>query len=226
MENEDSVKVGNVTIKWLGHAGFMIKGEDKTVYIDPYSLPEYIDFEDRADLILITHDHYDHCSQEQVQKLWKGDATVLVPESCDLRFVGDTRTVNSGDHLDEELKVKDFEIEIVPAYNIDKQFHPSGRGVGYIITIEDIRIYHAGDTDFIPQMKEISADVALLPIGGTYTMDEEEAAEAAVAISPRMVIPMHYGMIDGTKADPELFRQLVHRKNPEIEVSILKVTTK
>ncbi len=224
MESEDTAKVDNVIIKWLGHAGFMIKGEDKIVYIDPYSLPEYIDFEDRADLILITHDHYDHCSQEQVQKLWKGDATVLVPESCELRFVGDTRSVNPGDHFDEELKVKDFEIEIVPAYNIDKQFHPSGKGVGYIITIDDIKIYHAGDTDLIPQMNKISADVALLPIGGTYTMDEVEAAEAAAVISPRVVIPMHYGMIDGTEADPELFRELVHEKNPAIKVSILKVT--
>ena len=216
-----STKIGNVTINWLGHSGFMIEGEGKTIYIDPYVLPENVDFEDMADIILITHEHYDHCSPDAIRKLRKEDTTTLIPENCSLKFRGDARRIMEGDVLTEGLAIKDMDIEVVPAYNINKPSHPKGLGVGYIIKVEGIRIYHAGDSDLIPEMKEIIADVALLPIGGTYTMDESEAADAAVAIAPKVVIPMHYNYLDTTKADAEKFKKLVNDKNPDIEVVIL-----
>lgn len=200
----------------------MLKGEDKIVYIDPYVLPGYVGFEDQADIILITHEHYDHCSPEAIRKLRKGDTTTLVNEGCNLQFKGDARRVVEGDMLTGDLSIKGLEIEVVPAYNKEKPYHPQGIGVGYIIKIGDLRIYHAGDSDFVPQMRDISADVALLPIGGTYTMDESEAAEAAAAISPDFVIPMHYNYIEGTDSDPERFKQLVGQKNPDIKVIILQ----
>jgi L-ascorbate metabolism protein UlaG (beta-lactamase superfamily) len=216
-----STTIGNVTINWLGHSGFMIKGEGKTIYIDPYVLPDNVDFEDMADIILITHEHYDHCNPDAIRKLRKEDTTTLIPENCSLKFRGDARRIMEGDVLTGGLAIKDMDIEVVPAYNTNKPNHPRGLGVGYIIKVEGIRIYHAGDSDLIPEMKEIAADVALLPIGGTYTMDESEAAEAAAAIAPKVVIPMHYNYLETTKADAEKFKKLVNDKNPDIEVVIL-----
>jgi len=216
-----STTIGNVTINWLEHAGFMIKSEEKTIYIDPYVLPDKVDFEDMADIILITHEHYDHCNPDAIRKLRKEDTTTLIPESCSLQFRGDARRIRQGDILSGGLAIKDMDIEVVPAYNTNKPNHPKGTGVGYIITVGGIRIYHAGDTDFIPEMKGITADVALLPIGGTYTMDETEAAEAAAAIAPKVVIPMHYNCLKGTEADAEKFKHLVNDKNPDIDVVIL-----
>ena len=218
----NSTTVGNVTITWLGHAGFMLRTEELTVYIDPYVLPAYVGFEDQADLILITHEHYDHCSPEGIRKVRRSDSTTLVPESCGLQFKGDARRIVEGDMLTGDLAIKGLDIEVIPAYNKDKPYHPQGSGVGYIVTLGGLRIYHAGDSDFIPQMKDISADVALLPIGGTYTMDEAQAAEAAAAVGPEIVIPMHYGHIEGTEADPEKFKQLVGEKNPDVKVIILQ----
>ncbi|MBN1133914.1 MAG: MBL fold metallo-hydrolase [Methanosarcinaceae archaeon] len=216
-----STKIGNVTINWLGHSGFMIEGEGKTIYIDPYVLPDNIGFEDMADIILITHEHYDHCNPEAIRKLRKEDTTTLIPENCSLKFRGDARNVMEGDVLTGGLAIKDMDIEVVPAYNINKPNHPKGFGVGYIIKVEGIRIYHAGDTDFIPEMKEINVDVALLPIGGNYTMDESEAAEAAAVIAPKVVIPMHYNYLETTRADAGKFKKMVNEKNPDIEVVIL-----
>jgi L-ascorbate metabolism protein UlaG (beta-lactamase superfamily) len=221
VDTMSSTTIGNVTINWLGHSGFMIKGEGKTIYIDPYVLPEKVNFEDMADIILITHEHYDHCNPDSIRKLRKEDTTTLIPEKCSLKFRGDARRIMEGDVLTGGLAIKDMDIEVVPAYNMNKQNHPKGIGVGYIIKVEGIRIYHAGDTDLIPEMKEITADVALLPIGGTYTMDESEAAEAAAAIAPKIVIPMHYNYLETTRADAEKFKKLVNDKNPDIGVVIL-----
>ena len=137
-----STKIGNVTINWLGHSGFMIKGEGKTIYIDPYVLPENVDFEDLADIILITHEHYDHCNPDAIRKLRKEDTTTLIPENCSLKFRGDARRIMEGDVLTGGLAIKDMDIEVVPAYNINKTNHPKGLGVGYIIKVEGIRIYH------------------------------------------------------------------------------------
>lgn len=217
----NNVKIGSVNIEWLGHSGFLFEGDGKKIYIDPYDLSEEPAFEDKADILLITHEHFDHCSPEDIRKVRRSDSTTLIPENLSLQFKGDARRITEGDVLADGLEIKGTRIEVVPAYNLDKPYHPRGLGVGYIVELGGIRIYHAGDCDFFPEMKNIRTDVALLPIGGTYTMDEEEAANAAAAISPKYVIPMHYGKPDVTDGDPEKFKALVHGKNPDINVIIL-----
>jgi L-ascorbate metabolism protein UlaG (beta-lactamase superfamily) len=217
----NSVRIGSVAIEWLGHSGFLLEGDSKKIYIDPYDLGEEPAFEDKADILLITHEHFDHCSPDDIKKVRRSDSTTLIPENISLQFKGDARRIAEGDVLADGLEIKGTRIEVVPAYNPDKPYHPRGLGVGYIVELGGIRIYHAGDCNFFPEMKNIRADVALLPIGGTYTMDEEEAANAAAAISPKYAIPMHYGKPGITEGDPEKFKALVHSKNPDINVIIL-----
>lgn len=187
-----------IKIKWLGHASFRLDNEI-TIYIDPF----HIEKEDTADLILITHEHYDHCSPEDIEKV-SGDETVIIaPESCDPSIARDFKKVRPGDRVE----IKGVIIDVINAYNIKKEFHPKGKGVGYLINIEGVQIYHSGDTDVIPDMKDIRADIAFLPVGGTYTMNAEEAVEAAEAIKPKIVVPMHYGSIVGEDKDAEEFKE-------------------
>lgn len=215
-----SVIIGSVTIDWLGHAGFMIKGDDRVIYIDPY-LPAYdVPLDDMGDILLITQEHDEHCHPESIRKVRKGDATTLVPESVSLDFRGDARRVAAGDSLTGELAIKGVGIEVVPAYEGEILPEPGNGGVGYILEIGGLRIYHAGDTAVIPEMRDFSVDVALLPIGGRSPMKEEQAAEAAVILSPRVAIPMHYdpGQQD---ADPDKFSRMVRSGAPNIDVIIL-----
>jgi len=217
----NSITIGSVRIQLLGHSGFLLEGDGKKIYIDPFELREEPAFEDKADILLITHEHFDHCSPEDIRKVRRSDSTTLIPENCSFEFKGDARRISEGDILADGLEIKGIRIEVLPAYNLDKPYHPRGFGVGYIVELGGKRIYHSGDCDFFPEMKDIKADVALLPIGGTYTMNEEEAAGAAAVISPYIVIPMHYDKSGDIKGDPEKFKALVHGKNPEINVIIL-----
>ena len=188
-------------IKWLGHASFKISGE-KVVYIDPWKLEGK---NEAADIILITHDHYDHCSLADIEKLKGSKTTVVAPPDAAKKITGDVREVKSG----RDLTVKGIKIETYPAYNLEKSFHPRANGwLGYVITINGKRIYHTGDTDLIPEMDKIRADVVLLPVGGTYTMDAKQAAQAANRIKPKLAIPMHFGSIVGSSKDAEEFRSL------------------
>ncbi|WP_410508478.1 MBL fold metallo-hydrolase [Methanosarcina hadiensis] len=216
----NSVDIEGIRIQWLGHSGFLLEGDGKKIYIDPYQIGKEPAFDDRADILLITHEHSDHCSPEDIRKVRKSDTTTLIPENCSLEFKGDARRVAEGDILADGLEIKGIRIEVVPAYNPDKPYHPRGIGIGYIVELAGLRIYHAGDSDFVPEMANIKTDIALLPVGGTYTMDEEEAASAAAVMSPGFVIPMHYGS-EGIEADPEKFKALVHSKNPDIKVIVL-----
>ena len=185
-------------IHWLGHDTFRITGE-KTVYTDPFKIKK----KDTADIILITHEHYDHCSPEDVQKITGPDTLIITVSDCAKKLSGKIRTVKPGD----KIKEGGIEIEMVPAYNTNKQFHTKDRGwVGYVLTINSQRIYLAGDTDYIPEMKLLkNIDVALLPVSGTYVMTAEEAVRAALDIKPKVAIPMHYGSIVGNKNDAERF---------------------
>jgi L-ascorbate metabolism protein UlaG (beta-lactamase superfamily) len=187
-------------LKRLSHACFKINGNGLIIYIDPYNLKE----PDQADLILITHDHYDHCSINDIEKIRTDNTIIIASIGCSIS--GDVRHMNPGD----KIVVKGIEIEAVSAYNIGKPFHPKEkRNLGYIITIEGKRIYHAGDTDLISEMNSITCDIALLPVSGTYVMTAQEAAKAADMIRPSLVaIPMHYGSgVVGTTLDAENFEK-------------------
>ncbi len=196
---ESSLVVDGVEITYLKHAGFMIRGS-VTVYIDPYDVSGELE---KADVILVTHDHFDHMDMKSIKFLSKHDTVVVHPKGCVVEGFS-TCSLAVG----ESAEVKGVKVETVPAYNTDKPFHKEG-GVGYILTIDGVRIYHAGDTDRIPEMKNIEVDVALLPIGGTYTMDVEDAVLAAGDIKAKYYIPMHYGAIPKTEANPEVFREKV-----------------
>lgn len=206
--------IEGIDLEWLGHASFKIK-TDKIIYIDPYEIPE----EEKADIILITHEHYDHCSITDIKNLAKKGTHILVTPDCLSKVSG----IEGADIIpvepDKGYDVDGVKVETLPAYNMKKQFHPKeNEWVGYILNLKDKRVYHAGDTDFIPEMKGLkNIDIALLPIGGTYTMNTKEAAEAANTIRPRIAIPMHYNKIQGTEADPEDFKNKV---NKGIEVKI------
>jgi L-ascorbate metabolism protein UlaG (beta-lactamase superfamily) len=195
-----NMTVGDVDIEWLGHASFRFKADNKVIYVDPFKIPGG----EKADIILITHDHYDHCDPGSINSVKKPETIVIGPESCSSK-IPEIRKIKSG----ETISLKDIEIKAVPAYNIGKSFHPRGSGVGFVVKIAGKTIYHAGDTDRIPEMENLkNIDVALLPAGGTYTMNAEEAAEAANVIKPAIAIPMHWGKIIGSKEDAIKFKDL------------------
>ena len=194
MEVNDVVK--NIT--WLGHDGFLIKGDDQVIVIDPFQVNEC----EPADIILVTHEHYDHCSPEDIQKIQKASTVIVTEANSAEKLSGDVRVVRPG----EKLTVSGIPVEVVPAYNTNKDFHPKQNGwLGFILTVDGVRIYHAGDTDLIPEMDSIKADIALLPVSGTYVMTAEEAVDAAKTIKPQVVIPMHYGAIVGSADDARRF---------------------
>jgi len=231
-----------ISLKWFPPSWFQIKTGDKIIYIDPAYLktyfknyPQKIEFSTwpdpidglpekdlpKADLILITHHHKDHCKQVTVNRLKGKNTLILAPEMC--------KELDENENIkivrpDEEFSFENIKIKTVDAYNTEygnstRKLHHKGNGVGYLITVEGKTIYHAGDTDFIPEMRELgNVDVALIPIGGTFTMDLEEAVEAVITIKPKAVIPMH--MKD---ADPEEFKKIVLKRSSNIMVLTLDI---
>ncbi len=189
-------------MEWLGHDTFKIESGGKVIYTDPFRLSEGLP---KADLILVTHEHYDHCSPEDIAKIAKKETVIVAPGNCEGKLSGNVRMVKPGDKLTEA----GVQIEAVPSYNTNKAFHPkANKWVGYIFTVEGQRIYIAGDTDHIPEMKDYRCDIALIPVSGTYVMTPEEAAQAANDIKPKVAVPMHYGSIVGTEKDAEKFKKL------------------
>ena len=188
-------------IKWLGHAGFKLTGE-KVVYIDPFKITD----SEPADVIIITHEHFDHLSPDDIKKVQAPNTIVLVTPDCKSKVSGNVKTVSPG----HNIIVNGIMVESVPAYNQDKEFHPKSKNwMGVVVTINKKRIYHAGDTDNIPDMGNLkNIDIALLPVSGTYVMTPEEAANAANKIMPKIAIPMHYGSIIGARTDAEKFKKL------------------
>jgi L-ascorbate metabolism protein UlaG (beta-lactamase superfamily) len=196
------------SLQWLGHSGFRIQSGGVTVYIDPYR----VSGGPAADLILVTHGHYDHFSPQDIERL-SGDHTWLVaPAAVAERARGRVTAIAPGQALELE-PFPGIEVAAVAAYNTSKRdadgnaFHPRSAGcVGYDLNIRGERLYHAGDTDVIPEMDAVvGADVALLPVSGTYVMTPQEAAEAARRIQPRLAVPMHWGDLVGTRDDAVAF---------------------
>jgi L-ascorbate metabolism protein UlaG (beta-lactamase superfamily) len=188
-------------IHWLGQSSVRISGE-KVVYIDPWKIRK----PEKADVVLVTHAHFDHLSPEDIDRVRGPETVVIAPPDCAEKLGKGARSILPGD----TISVEGVTVEAVPAYNTNKDFHPpSNRWVGYVVTVGGKRIYHAGDTDFIPEMRNLrDIDVALLPVGGTYTMTAREAAEAANTVEPRVAVPFHYGAVVGSKSDAEKFKEL------------------
>jgi len=202
-----------IKVHWLGHASFKIENEQK-VFFDPFQIKPEKD----ADLILITHDHFDHCSINDIDKLVNQQAVIIAAKMCRAKIDNFKSKVAKIFYFQpgDKITVNGVTVEAVPSYNTNKfrapgvVFHPKEMNyVGYIVEIDNVRIYHAGDTDVIPEMENLGKiDIALLPVGGTYTMNAQEAAEAVKLIKPKVAIPMHYASIVGSEKDAETFEKL------------------
>ena len=202
-------------LKWLGHASWKVKAAGKTIYIDPYQG----DYDEEADLILSTHSHTDHCDPEKIKLVRGPDTVIVAPADCASKIGAPVRSLKPGEKADFD----DVTVEAVEAYNYKRfrspgtPYHPKGLGVGYLVRAEGKTVYHAGDTDLIPEMKELKGiDLALLPSGGTYTMDNDEAAEAAVVIHPKIAVPMHIW-----DTDPGAFKSKVESES-DVKVVVLR----
>jgi len=212
------MKLLNLDFTRIAHDSFRIAGS-KVIYTDPFKLAKH----DSADIVVISHEHFDHLSLEDLHKVISASTVIVASPLCRQGLEGlkvkETHFLDPG----KKCTVDKVEIEAVPAYNIDKGpapgkvFHPrEEKRLGFIITMDGTRVYFAGDADFIPEMKSIQCDIALLPVSGTYVMTAEEAAQAAKAINPKIVVPMHYGAIVGSEADAKRFKSLV--KNCQVEI--------
>ncbi len=202
-------------LKWLGHASWKLKTGGKIIYIDPYEG----EYDEKADIILSSHHHDDHCKPDKIAMIKKDTTEIIAPPECGKKLGTEVTSLKPG----EVIKLDGVLIEAVEAYNYKRfrspgnPFHPRGIGVGYLITAEDKTIYHVGDSDFIEEMKELKdIDVMLVPSGGTYTMDNPEAAEATIAVHPKKALPMHIW-----DKNPSEFKKLVEKES-DTEVIILK----
>jgi L-ascorbate metabolism protein UlaG (beta-lactamase superfamily) len=197
-------------VHWLGHASFRIDGPP-AIYIDPWKLTGDLP---PAGLILVTHDHHDHCSPDDVARIRRPGTAIVASQAAAAKLGKGVQVVKPGDRL----TVAGVTVEAVPAYNTTKTFHPKAAGyVGYIVGVGGARIYHTGDTDPIPEMAGLSVDILLVPVSGTYVADAAQAAEIVRAVKPKIAVPMHIGAIVGSLADAERFKKLV-----DCEVAILK----
>ena len=204
-------------VEVLCHSSIKINKE-KVIYIDPFKIEK--NYND-ADIVFITHDHYDHYSEEDIDKVINENTIIIIPEELLTKLLrkGINKNAIITVEPNEKYVVQGIKFETIPAYNTNKTFHPKKNGwVGYIIIINGIRYYIAGDTDITEENKQVKCDVAFVPVGGTYAMDFKEAASLINEIKPKIAIPIHYGSIVGTEQDAIDFIRLLH---PEIKGIIL-----
>ena len=206
-------------IRWYGHDTFSIES-DVRIFFDPYKLSK----QSEADLILISHDHFDHLSLEDLQKISTTKTTIVAAKECVNKITGIAFKEKMGIAPGEEKTVNGIRIRAISAYNIDKinhdtkkPFHPQeDNKIGFLVNINGIVIYHTGDSDLIPEMSNLRPDILLIPVSGTYVMTNKEAAKATEIIKPKIAIPMHYGTIVGTERDATEFKNLV--KSCEVQI--------
>ena len=204
-------------IEVLYHSSIKIS-KNKVIYIDPFKIDK--NYND-ADIVFITHDHFDHYSEEDIDKVINENTTIIIPEELLTKILrkGINKNAVITVESNKEYMVQGIKFETIPAYNTNKTFHPKENNwVGYIITLDGIRYYIAGDTDITEENRKVKCDVAFVPVGGTYTMDFKEAAQLINEIQPKIAVPIHYGSVVGTKQDATDFIKLLH---PSIKGIIL-----
>ena len=204
-------------IEVLYHSSIRIS-KNKIIYIDPFKIDK--NYND-ADIIFITHDHFDHYSEEDIDKVINENTTIIIPKELLTKILrkGINKNAVITVESNKEYMVQGIKFETIPSYNVNKKFHPKENNwVGYIITIDEARYYIAGDTDITEENKKVKCDVAFVPVGGTYTMSFEEAAHLINEIKPQVAVPIHYGSVVGTKQDATDFIKLLH---PSIKGLIL-----
>lgn len=204
-------------IEVLCHSSIRISKE-KVIYIDPFKINK--NYND-ADIIFITHDHYDHYSEEDIDKVIKEDTTIVISKDLLKKLLkkGINKNAIIVAEPNKEYETQGINFNTIPAYNINKKFHPKENNwLGYIITINNVKYYVAGDTDITDENRKVKCDVAFVPVGGTYTMDFKEAAQLINEIKPKIAVPIHYGSIVGTEQDARNFINLL---NSEIKGAIL-----
>lgn len=192
--------------------------KEKVIYVDPYNIDDNYN---NADIIFITHDHYDHYSEEDIAKIKKDNTIIIAPERLEEKILNFGFSKNNIILVtpQQEYNVGEIKFATIPAYNNNKEYHPKANNwVGYIIEINNVKYYIAGDTDFTEDNKKVQCDVALVPVGGKFTMDYKEAADLINKIKPKVAVPTHYGSLVGTKEDALSFSKLL---NPEIECKII-----
>lgn len=200
-------KIENIEI--LCHSSIRIKNKN-IIYVDPFKIEK--NYND-ADLIFITHDHYDHYSEEDIDKVINKNTIIIVPDGLLIKLL---KKGIDKDRIvvvkpNNEYKIDEIIFKTVPAYNTNKKFHPKENGwVGYIINLENIKYYIAGDTDITEENQKVNCDIAFVPVGGIYTMDYIEAASLVNKIEPKIAIPIHYGSVVGTKQDAINFIKLLN----------------
>ena len=196
-------------IELLCHSSIRIDKE-KIIYIDPYKIEK--DYND-ADLIFVTHDHYDHYSEEDIDKVIGENTTIVIPEELLTKLLkkGIQKSAIITVEPNKEYMIQGIKFETIPAYNTNKAFHPKeNEWVGYVIEIQGSKYYIAGDTDITEENKKVKCDIAFVPVGGTYTMDFKEAAQLINEIQPKIAVPIHYGSVVGTEQDAIDFIRLLH----------------
>lgn len=205
-----STVFSGVKVTWLGHASVQLEADGLVFTVDPFVVPKGAK---PSDVILYTHGHFDHCAA--TPSITKPSTIAVGHRSCKLPI----RLIDVG----AKEKIGGVIVEAVEAYNKEKKFHPRGSAAGFIIRFKSASVYVTGDTDFIPEMSGCKCDIAIVPIGGTYTMDAKEAADAIGAIMPKVAIPYHYGYLDGLQGDPQGFKDAVESKtNGKVDVRILE----